>query len=76
MLWVPGAAVGAVGVPVKEGDAIVARKSISEVFVVMLAVAAFIAVGKVEIVEELTPPTLLIVATPVTLALPSKPPLV
>jgi hypothetical protein len=38
VVLVPGAAVGAVGVPVNEGDAIVARKAISDVFVVILAV--------------------------------------
>ena len=37
------AAVGAVGVPVNDGDAIVARNNISAVFVVMLAVFASIA---------------------------------
>ncbi len=36
MSFVPSAAVGAVGVPVKEGDAIVALKAISFVFVVTL----------------------------------------
>jgi hypothetical protein len=35
---VPGAAVGAVGVPVNEGDAIVALNAMSEIFVVMLEV--------------------------------------
>ena len=34
----PGAAVGAVGVPVNEGDAIVALKAISAIFVVILDV--------------------------------------
>ena len=34
----PNEGVGAVGVPVKEGDAIVARNNISEVFVVILFV--------------------------------------
>ena len=37
-MLVPGAAVGAVGVPVKLGDAIVERKAISAIFVVILAV--------------------------------------
>jgi hypothetical protein len=37
---VPAAAVGAVGVPVKEGEAIVALKAMSFVFVVILAVFA------------------------------------
>lgn len=46
-MLVPGAAVGAVGVPVKEGDAIVALNAMSA--------------GKFEMVEELTPPTLLTV---------------
>ena len=35
---VPAAAVGAVGVPVNEGEAIVALKAISEIFVVILKV--------------------------------------
>ena len=35
---VPGAAVGAVGVPVNDGDAIVALNAISEIFVVILEV--------------------------------------
>jgi hypothetical protein len=38
VVLVPGAAVGAVGVPVKLGDAIVARKAMSAILVVMLAV--------------------------------------
>jgi hypothetical protein len=38
VVLVPGAAVGAVGVPVKDGDAIVARNNISAILVVMLAV--------------------------------------
>ena len=38
VVLVPGAAVGAVGVPVKLGEAIVARKAMSAIFVVMLAV--------------------------------------
>ena len=38
MVLVPGAAVGAVGVPVKLGDAIVARNAMSAILVVMLAV--------------------------------------
>ena len=46
------------GVPVNEGDAIVALKAISDVFDVMLAVLDAINVGKVVIVAELTPPTL------------------
>ena len=41
----PAAAVGAVGVPVNEGDAIVARNNISAVFVVMLAVLDVILVS-------------------------------
>ena len=49
---------GAVGVPVNEGDAMVALKAISAVFDVMLAVLAATAVGNVAIVVELTPPTL------------------
>ncbi len=49
---------GAVGVPVNEGDAIVALKAISDVFNVMLAVLAATEVGNVAIVVELTPPTL------------------
>ncbi len=50
--------VGAVGVPVNDGDAIVALNNISAVFAVILAVFAAINVGKVVIVVELTPPTL------------------
>jgi lysylphosphatidylglycerol synthetase-like protein (DUF2156 family) len=38
VVLVPGAAVGAVGVPVKLGDAIVARNAMSAILVVMLAV--------------------------------------
>ena len=49
---------GAVGVPVNEGDAIVALRSISDLFDVMLTVLAATKVGKVVIVAELTPPTL------------------
>ena len=70
--FVPVAAVGAVGVPVKDGDAMVALNNISAVFAVILAVFADIAlvllvilavfaeikVGNVVIVVELTPPTL------------------
>ena len=52
---------GAVGVPVNEGDAIVALNAISEVFVVMLAVLDALEVGNVDIVDEKTPPTLLTV---------------
>ena len=37
-MLVPGAAVGAVGVPVKLGEAIVARKAMSAILVVILAV--------------------------------------
>jgi hypothetical protein len=55
---VPGAAVGAVGVPVNEGDAIVALKAISDVLDVILAVFDATNVGKVVMVAELTPPTL------------------
>ena len=85
-MLVASAAVGAVGVPVNEGDAIVALNNISAVLLVILAVLAAIAlvlivilavfaamavvllvilavfeainVGKVVIVNELTPPTL------------------
>ena len=49
---------GAVGVPVNDGDAIVALKAISDVFVVILAELDAIKVGKVVMVAELTPPTL------------------
>ena len=42
-MLVASAAVGAVGVPVNDGDAIVARNNISAVFVVILAVFAAIA---------------------------------
>ena len=52
---------GAVGVPVNEGDAIVALNAISEMFVVMLAVLDAIVVGNADIVDELIPPTLLTV---------------
>ena len=38
VVLVPGAAVGAVGVPVNDGEALVARKAIIDVFDVMLAV--------------------------------------
>ena len=47
--------------PVKPGDAIVALKAISLVFVVILDVLEAIKVGNVPIVEELTPPTVLTV---------------
>jgi hypothetical protein len=67
---VPGAAVGAVGVPVKEGEAMVARNHISEVLVVILAVLAAINVGNVAMVDELTPPTLLVVVVNVPVPLP------
>jgi len=50
-----------VGIPVNEGDAIVALKAISVVFTVMLAVLDATEVGNVPIVIELTPPTLLTV---------------
>ena len=49
---------GAVGVPVNDGDAIVALKAISDVFVVILDELDAIKVGKVVMVAELTPPTL------------------
>ena len=49
------------GIPVNEGDAIVALKAISVVFTVMLAVLDATEVGNVPIVIELTPPTLLTV---------------
>ena len=52
---------GAVGIPVNEGDAIVALNAISEIFVVMLAVLDAIVVGNADIVDELIPPTLLTV---------------
>ena len=67
---VPKAAVGAVGVPVKEGDAMVARNNRSDVFAVMLAVFDAIKVGKVPIVVELTPPTALMVVVNVPVPLP------
>ena len=69
-MLVPGIAVGAVGVPVKEGEAIVARNNISEVLVVILAVLAAINVGNVAMVDELTPPTLLVVVLNVPVPLP------
>ena len=54
----PAGAVGAVGIPVNEGDAMGALKAISDVFTVMLAVLDATEVGNVPIVVELTPPTL------------------
>jgi hypothetical protein len=86
---VPKAAVGAVGVPVKEGDAIVARNNISAVFavmlvvfdaielvlLVMLVVLEAIKVGKVPMVVELTPPTELIVVVNVPVPLPLASPI-
>jgi hypothetical protein len=104
--FVPGAAVGAVGVPVKLGDAIVARNAMSAILVVILAVfdvtlvsnaaSALVAlvisevilavldeifnslvvtlVGKVVIVDELTPPTLLMVVGNVPVPLPETSP--
>ena len=73
VVLVANAAVGAVGVPVNDGDAIVALSNMSAVFAVILAVFAAINVGKVAIVVELTPPTLLIVVLndPVPLPLTS-----
>ena len=90
--------VGAVGVPVNDGDAIVALSNMSAVLLVILAVFAVIAfvllvilavfaviafvllvmfavfdainVGKDAIVDELTPPTLLVVAVNVPVPLP------
>ena len=47
--------------PVNDGDAIVALKAISEVFVEILEVFDAIVVGNVDIVDELIPPTLLTV---------------
>ena len=69
---VDNAAVGAVGVPVNDGDAIIALNNISAVLAVMLAVLALMAVvlleilavfaeikvGNVVMVDEITPPTL------------------
>ena len=54
----PAGAVGAVGIPVNEGDAMGALKAIFDVFTVMLAVLDATEVGNVPIVVELTPPTL------------------
>ena len=51
--------------PVNDGEAIVALNNISAVFVA-------INVGNVVIVDEFTPPTLLIVAAPVTSCVPLK----
>ena len=45
---VPGAAVGAVGVPVNEGDAIVALKAISDIFDVILSVLDVIFVSNTD----------------------------
>jgi hypothetical protein len=64
------AGVGAVGVPVNVGEFIGAFVKISVVFVVILDVLVFILVSNVEIVEELTPPTLLIVVTKLPFPLP------
>ena len=82
VVFVPNDAVGAVGVPVNEGDAMVARNAISLVFDVMLAVfeAIFKVLvvtidGKVEIVDELTPPTLFIVVEKVPVPLPVTSPI-
>ena len=72
MVLVPVVAVGAVGVPVNDGDAIVDRSVIALVFaviltvfaatvvfnVVMLFVADVILVSKVDTVDEFTPPIL------------------
>ena len=58
---VPESAVGAVGVPVSEGEFIVALNAISVILAVMLAVFEATEVGKVEMVVELTPPTILTV---------------
>ncbi len=53
MVLVPGAAVGAVGVPVKLGDAIVARNAMSAVFVVIFVVfAVMLAVLAVTLVSN------------------------
>ena len=62
--------VGAVGVPVHDGETMVARNNISEVLVVILAVLAANNVGKVAIVDELTPPTLFVVVVNVPVPLP------
>ena len=67
---VPGDAVGAVGVPVNAGDAIVALNNISAVFAVILAVLDAIKVGSVAMVDEFTPPTALIVVVNVPIPLP------
>ena len=48
----------------------VARNNISEVLVVILAVLAAINVGKVAIVDELTPPTLFVVVVNAPVPLP------
>ena len=58
VVLVNAGAVLAVGVPVKEGERMVALNNISAVFAVILAVFDAINVGKVVIVVELTPPTL------------------
>jgi len=57
-------------VPVKDGEAIVARNKISAVFAVILIVFEAINVGNVVIVDESTPPTLFTEAAPVTSAVP------
>jgi hypothetical protein len=62
--------VGAVGIPVNVGDAIGAFVKISAVLVVILDVLVFILVSNVEIVEELTPPTLFIVVAKLPFPLP------
>jgi hypothetical protein len=68
------AGVGAVGVPMKVGELIGAFVKISAVLVVILDVLVFILVSNVEIVEELTPPTLLIVVAKLPFPLPETSP--
>ena len=58
VVLVPGAAVGAVGVPVKDGEFIVDFNAIADVLAVILAVLEATDIGNVAMVLELTPPTL------------------
>ena len=71
---VPAVAVGAVGTPEKLGEAILALNKISAVLVVILLVLELILVSKLEIVEELTPPTELIVVVKLPVPLPTTSP--
>ena len=61
MVLVPNSAVDAVGVPVKDGELILAFNPICAVLTVILAVFAAMEVGNAARVDELTPPTLVTV---------------